>query len=280
MELEQAMELFAVFGGIEEDIKLDFLDDLELLIRFSFVDRYQEFSNLISPSYLLEEPYRYILISIARGDGRLSNVFRKARVGDSLGMSIVKELVELGIVELEKSREAPLKKYPNQKLEKSLRSYKVEAKIRFKLPFYRFWFGFVEPYSKDLSNNKSQRFFENFQQHFSRLNSLVFEQLSNELLNHHYNDKLKCTGSYWDVNSEFDILAKTTSGETVVGECKYKNRRVCKSELTKLKLKAKVSNLKADTYALFSKSGFSNELLNSEDRDLLLFELDDFRKLL
>ncbi|NEW60587.1 DUF234 domain-containing protein [Sulfurovum sp. bin170] len=280
MELEHAMELFAVFGGIECDIELDFLDDLELLIRFSFVERYLEFSNLISPSYLLEEPYRYILISIARGDGRLTNVFRKARVGDTLGMSIVNQLIELGIVELEESREAPLKKYPNQKLEKSLRSYKIEAKIRFKQPFYRFWFGFVEPYSKDLSQNRSQRFFENFEQHFSRLNSLVFEQLSNELLNQHYNDKLKSMGSYWDVNSEFDILAKTTRGETVVGECKYKNRRVCKSELTKLKQKAEVSGLKADTYALFSKSGFSNELLNSEDEDLILFELEDFRKLL
>jgi hypothetical protein len=280
MGLEQAMELFAVFGGIEGEVELDFLDDLELLIRFSFVDRYQEFSKLISPSYLLEEPYRYILISVARGDGRLSNVFRKARVGDSLGMNIVSELIELGIVELEESREAPLKKYPNQKLEKSLRSYKIEAKIRFKLPFYRFWFGFVEPYSKELSQKKSSRFFENFQQHFSRLNSLVFEQLSNELLNQHYNDKLKCMGSYWDINSEFDILAKTTEGKTVVGECKYKNRRVCKSELTKLKQKAEVSGLNADTYALFSKSGFSNELLNSGDRDLLLFELEDFRKLL
>jgi UDP-N-acetylglucosamine enolpyruvyl transferase len=87
-------------------------------------------------------------------------------------------------------------------------------------------------------------------------------------------------GSYWDVNSEFDILAKTIEGKRVVGECKYKNRRVCKSELTKLKQKAEVSGLNADTYALFSKSGFSNELLNSGDRDLLLFELEDFRKLL
>ena len=274
------MELFAVFGGIERDIELDFLDDLELLIRFSFVDRYEEFSKLISPSYLLEEPYRYILIAIARGDGRLSNVFRKAKVGDKLGISIVNELIELGIVELEKSRELPLKKYPNQKLERALRSYKIESKIRFKLPFYRFWFGFVEPYRKELSYKQSQRFLENFQKHFSRLNSLIFEQLSNELLNNHYRDKLRCMGSYWDINSEFDILAKTIDGETIVGECKYKNRRVCKGELTKLKQKAEVSELNADTYALFSKSGFSNELLNSEDEDLLLFELKDFRRLL
>ncbi len=274
------MELFSVFGGIEESIELDFFDDLESIIRFNFVDKYKDFSLLISPSYLLEEPYRMLLIAIARGDGRLSNVYRKARVGDTLGMSIVNELIELGVVELEESREAPLKKYPNQKLERSLRSYKIEAKIRFKEPFYRFWFGFVEPYNIDLSQKKSGRFFENFQQHFSRLNSLVFEQLSNELLNHHYDNQLQSMGSYWDKNSEFDILAATKNGKKIVGECKYKNRRVCKSELSKLKLKAETSGLKVDTFALFSKSGFSNELLNSSDEDLLLFELKDFRELL
>ncbi|MCK5854199.1 MAG: hypothetical protein KAG56_03185, partial [Sulfurovaceae bacterium] len=183
-------------------------------------------------------------------------------------------------IELEASREAPLKTHPNQKLEKALRSYKIESKIRFKEPFYRFWFGFVEPFSKDLSVKKSQRFFENFEKHFSRLNSLVFEQLSNELLNLHYKNRLIKDGSYWDKNSEFDILAKTKNGEIIVAECKYKNRRVCKSEFSKLKQKAVTSNLNADTFALFSKNGFSNELMSLDDKNLLLFEMADFRKLL
>lgn len=280
LELEQAMELFSVFGGIEDRIELDLLDDIEMLIRFNFIDRYQEFRELIAPSYLLEEPYRYLLIAIARGDGRLSNVFRKAKVGEALGRSLVEELLDLDIIELEASREAPLKTHPNQKLEKALRSYKIESKIRFKEPFYRFWFGFVEPFSKDLSVKKSQRFFENFEKHFSRLNSLVFEQLSNELLNLHYKNRLIKDGSYWDKNSEFDILAKTKNGEIIVAECKYKNRRVCKSEFSKLKQKAVTSNLNADTFALFSKNGFSNELMSLDDKNLLLFEMADFRKLL
>ena len=280
LELEQAMELFSVFGGIEESIELDLLEDIETLIRFNFIDRYQEFRELITPSYLLEEPYRYLLIAIARGDGRLSNVFRKAKVGEALGLRLVDELLELDIIELEESRESPLKNHPNQKLEKALRSYKIESKIRFKVPFYRFWFGFVEPYFKDLESRKSQRFFENFEKHFSRLNSLVFEQLSNELLNIHYKNTLIKDGSYWDKNSEFDILAKTKNGETIVAECKYKNRRVCKSEFSKLKHKALTSNLNADTFALFSKNGFSNELMSLDDKNLLLFELSDFRKLL
>jgi hypothetical protein len=280
LELEQAMELFSIFGGIEEKIELDLLDDIETLIRFNFVERYQEFKELLRPSYLLEEPYRYLLIAIARGDGRLSNVFRKAKVGESLGLTLVDELVKLDIIELEASREAPLKTHPNQKLEKSLRSYKIESKIRFKQPFHRFWFGFVEPYAKNLEAKQSQRFFENFEQHFSRLNSLVFEQLSNDLLGIYYNNQIINDGSYWDKNSEFDILAKTRNGKTIVAECKYKNRRVCKNELSKLKQKAETSNLQADTFVLFSKNGFSNELVSLKDDNLILFEIDDFKRLL
>ncbi len=87
-------------------------------------------------------------------------------------------------------------------------------------------------------------------------------------------------GSYWDKNSEFDILAKREDNKIILGECKYKNRKICKNELSKLKLKAKESNIDVDIYTLFSKNGFSNELLNSNIHNLLLFELKDFSKLL
>jgi len=278
--LEQAIEFFSVFGGIESSLELDFFDDVESIIRFNFVEQYRILNKLITPSYLIEEPYRYLLVAIARGDGRLSNIFRKAKVGESLGLRLLDELKELNIIVFEASRETPLKKYPNQKLEKSLRSYKIESKVKFKQPFHRFWFGFVEPYHKELIKGESQRFFENFERHYSRLNSFVFEQLSQELLNTYYQNQLIVNGNYWDVHSEFDVLASHKNGKNILGECKYTNRHVCKSELSKLKQKALTSGLKVETFALFSKNGFSNELKNSKDNNLLLFELSNFNALL
>ena len=269
-----------MFGGVGDTLELDFFDDLDSIVRFNFVEQYRLLNEQISPSYLIEEPYRWLLVAIARGDGRLSNVFRKARVGESLGLRLLNELVDLDIIEFEDSREPALKKYPNQKLEKSLRNYKIEPKILFKKPFHRFWFGFVEPYHKELNSGNSVLFYENFNQHFARLHSFVFEQLSQELLNLHFDNQLVINGNYWDKHSEFDILATHKDGRNILGECKYTNRRVCKSELSKLRQKAEISELKADIFALFSKNGFSNELKNSTDKDLLLFELDDFWRLL
>jgi len=280
LSLEKAIEAFSIFGGVEESVELDLFEELDTIIRFYFFSQYRNFRDLISPSYLLDEPYDRILMAIARGDGRVSNIFKKARMGEALGRELLDELYSLGVISFEASRESSLRSYPNQKLKRSLRNYQIEPKVRFNSPFFRFWFGFVAPFERDLREGRADRFIENFESHFSRLNSLIFEQLSNELLNQYFNNTLVALGSYWDKNSEFDILAKSRDNLVIVGECKYKNRKVCKSELFKLKQKVKLSNLKADKFALFSKSGFSKELLKIRDKDLILFELKDFKSLL
>jgi len=45
LELEQALELFAVFGGVEEALELDFFDDLDSIVRFNFVENIKFLMN-------------------------------------------------------------------------------------------------------------------------------------------------------------------------------------------------------------------------------------------
>jgi hypothetical protein len=223
-----------------------------------------------------------VLIATARGDGKLYSVLRKSKLSESAGKKIIDELVKLDILRIERTREAPLRTHAKHKLPKELRTYRIQDKLRFTKPFMRFWFGFVTYYREELSRGKGERFLENFTQHYERLRSLVYEQLSNDLLLEHYRDisPIISSGSYWDVNSEFDILAITKDKKIILGECKYKERKVCKNELSKLKVKAQESGIVVDVYALFSKSGFSNELLSMADEKLLLFDLNDLKALL
>ncbi len=282
MELDQAIEFFAFFGGIESQIKIDFFDDLEEVVIHHILPQMKEFENLINPSYLLEAPYRNLLIAIARGDGKLINIFRRAKINESVGRELIFQLVDLGILQIEASRENPLRAHPKQKIKKHLRSYRIQSKVRFVKPFMRFWFGFVEPYKREIELDKTQRFLENFRMHQDRCISLSFEQLSNILLEEYYDSKdpLVSKGGYWDHNSEFDILGMSRSKKIVLGECKYKGRKVCKNELNKLKDKAIYSGIAVDTFVLFSKNGFSNELRGAAEQNLLLFELEDFKRLL
>jgi len=276
------LEFFAFFGGIEWLVEIDFFDDLDEVVLHQVLPNVETFAGAVSPSYLLEEPYRNLLIAIARGDGKLLNVFRRARINEAAGGELLSELVDLGVLLLEPSREAPLKGHPKQKVKKYLRNYRIQSKVRFRAPFHRFWFGFVEPYRRDITQGKTGAFLENFRQHQDRCASLSFEQLSADLLSGYFaqNDPLVSEGSYWDRHSEFDLLGISSSGKVILGECKYKGRKICKNELNKLKEKAMHSGIPVDIYALFSKNGFSNELIQSRDEKLLLFETEDFRRLL
>ncbi|HSR74475.1 MAG TPA: hypothetical protein VLL31_06490, partial [Sulfurovum sp.] len=108
MEFEQAVEYFSILGGMGKNIELDYFDDVLSMVRSNFVHNFTKFQNLVSPSYLLENPYRDILIAVARGDGKLYSVLRKAKLSETLGEKIVEELVELNVLKVETSRESPL----------------------------------------------------------------------------------------------------------------------------------------------------------------------------
>jgi len=254
-------------------LEIEYFDDFFSVIEKHFVDNFAVYEDLISPSYLLHTPYRELLMAISRGDGKEYLAFRKAKVSDSVGESLVKDLIEKGVLSIEYSREKPLRSHAKQKLKKEYRAYSIQNKLRFSHPFLRFWFGFVAPYSQGLKRGKKERFMEHFCQHYERLRSLVYEQLCNAVLLETSTEKMLSSGSYWNIHSEFDILAITQKKKILLGECKYKERVVCKNELSKLKQKAEASHIPVQSYFLFSKCGFSKELLGMSSENLRLFDL-------
>jgi len=282
LNLEETVEYFSILGGLSESLELDYFDDVFTMVKTHFIDDFTTSESLVSPSYLLETPYREVLIAVARGDAKLYSILRKAKLSESTGQKLIDELVSLNILKVEHTRETPLRIHPKHKLPRDQRAYRIQDKLRFVQPFMRFWFGFVSYYRQDLLLGKGDKFLENFTQHYERLRSLVYEQLCNDLLLSYYEDKeeILSSGSYWNIYSEFDIFCVTKSKKIILGECKYKDRTVCKNELTKLKQKAAESGLKVDVYALFSKSGFSKELLSMKSESLLLFDLGDLKVLL
>jgi len=254
-------------------LEIDYFDDFFAVIEKHFVAHFTVYEALVSPSYLLDTPYRELLIAIASGDGKVHSAFRKAKLSNSVGDCLVDDLLKKNILRVEYSRESPLRTHPKQKLKRDQRSYIIQNKLRFTQPFLRFWFGFVAPFSSSLKRGEKERFMKKFRQHYERLRSLVYEQLCTAVLLETYKEKMLSTGGYWNIHSEFDIFLVTQKKKILLGECKYKERVVCKNELTKLKQKAKESNIRVEAYILFSKCGFSKELLGMSSKKLLLFDL-------
>jgi hypothetical protein len=201
------IDYFSFFAGISSNIDLSV--DIFEYIRDYFMPHISSFEQNIKPSYLLDSPYRELLIAIAKGDGKLFGGVKKARISESLGEELVQQLCDLNIVYLEESREMLLGLAEGQH-----KSYRMQSKIRFKTPFYRFWFGFIEPFRYEIAKGDYDNAMDYLLAHYERLRSLIYEQLSNEMLIDFFsaNDtQIISSGSYWDRNNEFDIIAITTN---------------------------------------------------------------------
>ncbi len=270
----QLIEYFSIFGGLEEVYKFNFLtnsiDDIILnLAQDNFATKYY-------PFFIFDEPFRRVLITIAKGNKKYFSILNKNSIGTNFGEEIFLELIDNDILFRVDSKEKPLKLYEKQKIKKEFRDYKIEPKLFFKDPFLRFWFAFVEPFKGDMGFNK-ETFINNFKQNSIKVYSLVFEQLSTIYLHDFFKKrgiKINCT-SFWDIYSEYDIYCKSSDDRYIVGECKYSNRVVTKSEYIKLKYKIEQSNLKSDYIAFFAKSGYSKELEKLKSNRLMLFTLKD-----
>ncbi len=282
LEIESLIEHFAVFGGLEKYVHLSFSDSLASSIKTNILDRYDFLKTKILPPPSFERSNRRILHAVALSDGKVINVFRRAGLGRGEGYAAYDALHRIGMLYKEHSREPLPATGRNRKRRKEERGYRIQAKIKFTHPFHRFWYTFVEPHGTEIAEGVFEPFFEDLDETFDRYVSYTFEDLSNALIKQMFEseDPIFEKGNYWDRHNEFDLMARTAADRIIVGECKWKGHKVCKSLVSKLRSKCERSGLKPDYLALFSKSGFSNELRSSSDPQLLCFDLDDFERLL
>ncbi|MDA3945180.1 MAG: ATPase [Helicobacteraceae bacterium] len=278
--LEEAIEYFAVFGGLGWDIDTDI--PLMELIEELVLDNYGHLYNHIIDMTLGDTINHALLSGIALGDRRTHSAFKRARISEKAGLAAIHYLCQTGIIEIEPSREDPAEKeYPAQKLKKEIEKHQISDKLNFTLPFMRFWFSFIAPFFKGIQEGDYDKVKKRIESRELSFSSLVFEKLSIELLKKEFkDDPIVEVGSYWDRQVEIDIMAKTASGKIIVGECKYTNTKINKSELTKLKEKSLLAGFEADEFVLFSKRGFSNELNALKNEMLRLYSLEEFKILL
>ena len=263
-----------------EDVDTDI--DLDELIKTLILQNHVAIYNYILDYTGGEKLYHALLRGVAKGDRRTHSAYKRAHTSEAVGAPAIEYLCQSGLLKLERSREKePQKAYPSQKLKKEVERHVISDKLRFTIPLIHFWFRFVSPHLKEIREENYQKFFQRYHEHAQGFSSLVFEKLSIELLKHHLqDDPLQGARSYWERHIEIDVLAVSQKGLVYAGECKFTNTKVNKSELTKLKEKCELANIEVDTYVLFSKRGFSNELLALKGDNLLLFTLDDFQELL
>lgn len=213
-----------------------------------------------------------MLTGLSQGDRRTNSAFKRAKVSFEEGIKLIDELCDRGLIVLEKS----LQKYSKRK-----NQLVVSEKLIFNSPYLRFWFAFISPIYLGITEGRFEEFEKKFLNKQLEFRNQIFEDLSHCLLKKTFlDDKIVEIGRYWDDDLEIDLLAKTRSGKIIAGVCKYTNTKLKKSELSKLKEACKKAEIDVDIFAIFCKSGFSNELKSLKSDEVRLYTLRNFKALL
>jgi len=272
---------FAVFGGFYDVASLHRYENLHENIVHNILKRFSEWQSRFryTSDDLLQRDLDTLLFRIAVGDRKSHSIY-KNDISQPRGKELYKLLYKEKIITKELSREKPLPKIAGHLLKKELRRYQIEDKILFADNFTRFWFTFIVPFYEEISKGDFHSVEAQLAENLDKYISFTFENLSNALIRKVFtSEKVVEAGSYWDKHIELDLLAKTEAGTLIAGECKWKNQRISKNILNKLQKKCEVAHLNIDYFALFSKSGFSNELQKNRAPNLLLFDLSAFETL-
>lgn len=275
LEISQLLKFHFVFDEIA--LNTDYSDIFEaimaeILLKFeNFLPRF-DFENLAKIEI------KKALMKLAKSDRKTIGI---AKILPRFkAQKITNELIQIGFLELEKSSEIlRVKTHKNEKLPRILRRYKTSPKVRFRSNFARFWFRFIEPNLAFLRRGEFEKVQEIIKNDFENYASFGFEILSRELLGKYLNIAISDISSFWNREVEIDIFARF-DGFCVVGECKYKGRKICKNVLNNLEAKCQKAGISPNYIALFSKSGFSEELISLKRPNLLLFDDQNFKILL
>lgn len=267
---EEAIEKFSIFGGVswgDIDTSKSSIELIEKVILPDFRYIRNDVTELTTGMPL----YHSILTGVAQGDGKPHTAFRRANVSKEVGENALDEILDMGIIKLEKSKKIFTSWAENES---------VSNKLFFTTPFLRFWFAFVSPLFKGVRDGDYKEIREAFTNRESEFVQLTFTQLAHEVLKlSMQDDPIVEIGTYWDNDVEIDIFAKTASGKIIAGTTKYTNAKIKKSELTRLQESCEKTGMKVDIFVIFSKKGFSNELKSLKGENLKLFTVKNFKKL-
>ncbi|HEY8361880.1 MAG TPA: ATP-binding protein [Tissierellaceae bacterium] len=266
-DFENQVIAYGILGGIPQYLKnFDDTKDIYENIKTKILDK---------ASYLYEEPklllrqevrepalYNSIIEAIANGSSKLNEISTKVGIDTDKCAKYISVLIDLKILD----KITPIElKGKNVKSRKSI--YKIKDN------FFKFWYRFVFSNKAlielglfdEVIENKIKPFINEFM-------GEVYEEICMDYLKIlNKNRKLPFVferiGKWWGNNpykkreEEIDIVAYGKNS-IIFGECKWQNTKTDMSVLNNLIEKSVLFDYPEKYYVLFSKSGFTEDLIN------------------
>lgn len=267
-DIEKAIEYFAVFGGMGWSV--DMTKPLEELIEEKILANYRYIHGDLTKITQSNKSHHALLSAVALGDRREYSAYRRADLTRKEGEESAAFLIKFGLLIRQASQADPIDE-----------TEEVSERLLFTAPFLRFWFSSVSPYYKGIKEgdfNEMKEKWENTKQSFF---DQIYEALVIALVKQSFKeDWVAKIGSYWDKNTEIEILGKTKGDKVIVGSCKTSKSKANQSELSKLQEKCAKVALSPDIFVIFSKNGFSSEFKKEKSDTLKLLSLKNLKTLM
>ena len=277
----QKLELYGAFGGtplylqqinpkenFEENIKRAYLKVTSYLYEESLLLLRQE----------VQEPgvYSAIIEAIASGHTKANEISTKIGEDSAKCLKYIKTLCELGILH----KETPFgEKDSSRKTIYGISDF-----------MFRFWYRYVFANRTLIETGAQQALWtKRIEPDYNSYMGLVFEKVCTDYLSVK-NAKgelpilFTSIGRWWGTNpathvqEEIDLIANDGK-DYIFGECKWRNEKLDLSVLRELKNKADIynKNRKRTYYILFSKSGFTDAVINeaNSDNSIMPIELSE-----
>ncbi len=273
---EELIQYYAVTGGVPKYIEVfrdveDVYEGIQknILTRQSFL--YEE------PIFLLEKEvseigsYFSIIKTIAQGNHKLGSIAAALGVSQTSLTKYLNTMINLDLIQ----REVPITEKNPEKSKKGLCFIKDN--------FLEFWFKFIYPYRNYLEMDNTEYVMDKIKHNFIDNHvSFVYEKICMEKLwklndENFLNFKILKLGKWWSGSEEIDFIGLNEDSKDIVFcECKYHDKPVDADVFYHLLQKAEqvdwYKKERKEHYVLFSKSGFTHNLLSLADKrkDLML----------
>ena len=286
LPFDKAVEQYAVTGGVPK--YLEFFEDnreLEEQLKDTVLSKsgflYEEPNFLLKSESMTAVNYFSIIKAIADGNHKLGKIAGALGQETSALTPYLSTLTDLGFIE----KRTPITEKNPEKSRKGL--YFISDN------FIRFWFRYVYPYKGELELDNIQIVLDEINKDFiEKFTAFAYEDICKDIFaNLCRNDMISFIpsriGSYWlndfDGDTEIDVMAVDHQNKRIfAGECKYHTKPV--DAPVYYALKEKVVNAgeiqKAFPgydviYGVFSKSGFTQRMMDAAKENPGLFLIDE-----
>lgn len=237
---------------------------------------YNEGEILLSEELSELRIYFAILKAIALGKTKFGEIINYTGLSKTSIHKYLYVLEELQLVR----KEIPVTEEKPEKSRKGL--YKIRD------PFFNFWFKFILPFKSEIEIGYLNEVFKYLNAQFDLAVTTVYQNLCQEILRVELKEcfRFNKIGRWWDVISkvqyEIDLVALDEDNNQILfGESKWSNKKIGINIFKELKEKSRFVNWninnRKEIYILFSKSGFTNELMEFAgiEKNLILVEKDE-----